>query len=236
MIKLFQFPAGDDLSNFSPFCMKLESYLRMTKIPYEVIEVGNPAKSPKGKLPYIEDGDITIADSHFAIQYLKDKYGDILDSHLTPKELAIAQTIQKLLEEHLYWILVYYRWIYPIGWKTIKPIYFKNAPYLLRNIIARRVRKKMQQQLYNQGVGRHHTDEICALGCEDLDTISAILGNKHYLMSDTPTSIDACCYAFLANIIKSPFDNPLKHYLQQQQNLLDYCQRMKQRFFVTEVG
>ncbi len=234
MIKLFQFPSNKKLPNFSPFCMKVETYMRMAKIPYEIVNVGNPAKSPKGKLPYIvddEDNNLTIADSHFIIQYLKDKYGDVLDGHLTPKEKAIALAIEQLLDEHLYWILVYSRWMDSRGWRMIKPIFFAETPRLLRNYIARKVRKKMRKQLFNQGIGRHSIDEVYAIGCEDLDAIAAIIGNNDYLMSDTPTSIDAYCYSHLVNIIESNFSNPLNTHLKNTPILIDYCNRMKSRFF-----
>jgi glutathione S-transferase len=52
--------------------MKVENYLRMTGIPYEVVDDFDLAKAPKGKLPYIEDAGGLILD------YLKATYGDPL--------------------------------------------------------------------------------------------------------------------------------------------------------------
>jgi hypothetical protein len=37
MIKLYQFNAAWGLPNPSPFCMKVETYLRMVSLPYEVV-------------------------------------------------------------------------------------------------------------------------------------------------------------------------------------------------------
>jgi hypothetical protein len=56
MIKLYQFKPALDLPNASPFCMKLEIYLRMANLPYEIVLNADSRKAPKGKLPYIEDG------------------------------------------------------------------------------------------------------------------------------------------------------------------------------------
>ena len=53
MITLHQFPSAWGLPNASPFCMKVETYLRMCNLPYTTVNVLNPAKGPKGKLPYI---------------------------------------------------------------------------------------------------------------------------------------------------------------------------------------
>ena len=51
MITLHQFPPAWGLPNASPFCMKVETYLRMCNLPYTTVNVLNPAKGPKGKLP-----------------------------------------------------------------------------------------------------------------------------------------------------------------------------------------
>ena len=102
MIKLYQFHPVWNLPNTSPFCMKLETYLRMAKIPFEIVRVSDPRKCPKGKLPYIRDNETIISDSDFIINYLQQKYGDSLDNHLNQEEKAIALALQRMLEEHLY--------------------------------------------------------------------------------------------------------------------------------------
>ena len=78
MIKLYQFKPAWGLPNPSPFCMKVETYLRMAGLPYEAINGALPFKAPKKKLPYIEDGTQLIADSGFILEYLKATHGDPL--------------------------------------------------------------------------------------------------------------------------------------------------------------
>jgi hypothetical protein len=62
-IKLFQFPRWFAIPNLSPFCCKLETWLRIAQIPYAVIDTPDPRKGPKRKLPFIEDAGVRIADS-----------------------------------------------------------------------------------------------------------------------------------------------------------------------------
>src|SRR5262249_56922696 len=62
-IKLFQFPRMFGIPNLSPFCCKLETWLRITRVPYEVVDTPDPRKGPKGKLPFIQDAAMPIADS-----------------------------------------------------------------------------------------------------------------------------------------------------------------------------
>jgi len=61
--------------------MKLETYLRMAGLQFEIpaASVRAIGGAPKGKLPYIEDAGRTAADSTLVIDYLKATYGDPLD-------------------------------------------------------------------------------------------------------------------------------------------------------------
>jgi len=43
-IKLFVFPRMFGILNLSPFCCKLETWLRIAKIPYTVVETNSEAR------------------------------------------------------------------------------------------------------------------------------------------------------------------------------------------------
>ena len=136
--------------NASPFCLKLVTYMHMAGIPYE--DVFTYTTGPKGKMPYINDEGQIIADSEFIIDYLKQKYGD-LDSHLNDKLKAKSLAIRRLLEEHLYWVIVYSRWTELENWEIIRRAYFANVPYLLRSIIAYKAKANVMGQLRGHGIG-----------------------------------------------------------------------------------
>jgi len=72
VIKLYQFPTAFGLLNISPFCMKLECFLRLAKLDYQIVNMTNPRQGPKGKGPYIEDGDVRMGDSSLIIDDLQD--------------------------------------------------------------------------------------------------------------------------------------------------------------------
>ena len=231
MLKLYQFPPQWSLPNPSPFCMKLETYLRMAKLPFEVVSVVNPAKGPKKKLPTINDDGKIIGDSNFIISYLQEKYGDPLDSHLSNEQKAQALTIKRMLEEHLYWILVYSRWIDERYWPITRNTFFSHLKQPLRTILPILIQKKIRGDLYKQGIGRHSLLEVYQLGLEDLTALSTLLKPSSFFMGEEPTSIDACAYAFLANILETPFTSPLQDYTKSQPQFIDYCERMKRRFY-----
>lgn len=231
MLKLFQFPSLWQLPNASPFCMKLETYLRMANIPYEVKITVDARKGPKGKIPFILIDDQKMGDTSFIIAYLKNKFGDNLDANLTAEQKALALAFQRLLEEHLYWIMVYSRWLDDRFWPETKEIFFSRLSNFKKMLISYLVRKKLGKQVFAIGITRHEQDEIYQMGCDDVTAVANTLGEKAYFLGEQASSIDATVYAFLANIVYCPLETPLRKHALQYSNLLAYCQRMKERFY-----
>ncbi|MDX2165185.1 MAG: glutathione S-transferase C-terminal domain-containing protein [Gammaproteobacteria bacterium] len=227
MIQLFQFPGYWGLSSASPFCIKMETYLKLANIPYKSVVSYHLKKAPKGKLPYIIDGEKKIADSTLIIQYLKSHNTVNLDKDLTPEQIALATTIQRLCEEHLFWILMYERWIPESGWKVIGPIFFSKLPIILKLFVPTIIRKKIKRACYEQGIGRFTDEERFFLGKQDIDAIVTLLGTKPFFFGDKPTTIDATLYGFITPILNTPIDFPLRDYAKKIKALTDYDQRMK---------
>lgn len=231
MIKLYQFAPAFGLANASPFCMKMETYLRMADIPYELVNSGDVLKAPKRKLPYINDGGTVVADTTFIIEHLKGRYGDPLDASLSPPDRALATAFQRLLEENLYWAVVHTRWVQEDGWALTKPAFFGALPVPLRWIVPPLARRGMLSEMRGHGMGRHSPQEIHAIGCRDVTAVADFLADKPYMLGEQPTSLDATTYAFLANLLWAPVDSPIRHHAQGRPNLEAYCQRMKARYY-----
>ncbi len=77
MITLFQFPAAFNVPNASPYCLKLETWLRLAGLEYQVKVVSDPRKAPKGKLPYVRIEGEAIGDSEIVIRTLGERYGSL---------------------------------------------------------------------------------------------------------------------------------------------------------------
>ena len=231
MIRLHQFAPAFGLPNASPFCMKVETYLRMAGLPFETVNDGNVLKAPKGKLPTIEDDGTLVADSSFIIEHLKQRHGDPLDAGLTPLQSAQATALQRLLEEDLYWAVAYTRWVLPAGWALTKPAFFGALPPPLRWLLPPLARRGMRSSLRGHGMGRHSAAEVMAIGCRDITAVAELLGTQDYMLGAAPTSIDASAYAFLANVLWAPVASPIQAHAAQRPNLQAYCQRMKARYY-----
>jgi len=231
MIKLYQFGPCWGLASGSPFCLKVETYLRMAEISYEVHVLNDPRKSPKGKLPFIKDDTKVVADSSLILDYLKNKYGDTLDVNLTKDQKTNALAMQRLVEEHLYWAVLYSRWFEEANWQIVKEIFFKGVPAIMRNFVAEKIRKKMKNDLYAHGIGRHSRDEIYQMGMADIAVLAEGLADKPYFFGKAPTSFDATAYAFIASIFKPPLVSPLKDYVNSLDNLKQYVNRIEKAYY-----
>ena len=89
MLTLFQFAPAFNVPNLSPYCLKVETYLRMAGLPYQVKTLGDPRKAPRGKLPFIKlDGQV-ITDSALILRALSSQGAD-LDAHLDAAGRALT--------------------------------------------------------------------------------------------------------------------------------------------------
>ena len=231
MIKLYQFSPALGLPNPSSFCLKLETYLRMTGLPYEVASTDSLNDAPKGKMPYIRDGDRLMADSNFIINYLEKNYDCSLDKSLSPTDKAISLAMRRLIEENLYWTIVYYRWFDDSNWPTIRKTFFGELPPIIRQVIPIIARRNIQANLQGHGMGRHTPEEIVQIGREDLTAIADFLADKPYLMGEKPTTVDASVYGLLANVVSVPLSSPFKDHADKYPNLAAYCQRIQEQYY-----
>ncbi|HYH20555.1 MAG TPA: glutathione S-transferase family protein [Azospirillum sp.] len=228
MIVLHQFPSPWG-TNPSPFCLKVETYLRLTGMPYRTVTSAS-FRAPKRKLPYIvgdgvEDGRV-ITDSGFIIDHLRAVHGDPLDRTLTAVQRALGHLTRRTCEESLYFAVVYARWIDNAGWRIAEEAFFKRLPLPLRAVLPRLVRRKVAQSLYGQGYGRHTRDEVFALGTADLDALATLLKDRPFAIADRPSSTDATLYAFLVSLLRVPFDDPLTRHARACPAFTAYLDRM----------
>ena len=106
MITLYTFGPYFGLPDPSPFVMKAEMLLKLSKLEYQTNTKGFD-KAPKGKLPYINDNGTIVA--HFMLTglHLEQKYSINFDRALSERERGVAWAVEKMLEDHVYWAVVY---------------------------------------------------------------------------------------------------------------------------------
>ena len=106
-----------------------------------------------------------------------------------------------MLDESLYWVLVYSRWVDPTGWALISYMFFGAVPALIRPLIAGKQQKGMIKTLHGQGFGRHSKEEIYNIGCKNIQALSDFLGDKkNFFDTDKPTLLDITVHAYIINL------------------------------------
>lgn len=230
-IVVHQIPAGWGLPSIGPFCLKLETYLRMVNVPYRTVVDATPFRGPKGKLPWIEYEGKKIGDSGFIIEYLEKRLGCDPDACLSVAERATSRALRRLVEENLYWTMVYDRWIVEENWPVARAAILGMVPPPVRQIVAPIARRGVRRQLEAHGIGRHSRGEIHAIGRADVGSIAEFLADKPFLMGEKATQIDAVAYGLLANIAYVPIKSPVKEEVKSRANLVDYLERIRGRYF-----
>jgi glutathione S-transferase len=229
-IKLFQFPRMFGVPNLSPFCCKLETWLRIARIPYEVVNISDPRKGPKGKLPFIEDAGHRIGDTSLIVDHLVRTRGVELDAKLDASQRTIAILVQRTLEEHYAFVVLYTHFIRADGWKHTCAT-FDSVPAIVRPLVARMVRGRMRKILWTQGVLRHSDADIIEAGLRDWRAVLTVMSTEPFFFGDEPTGVDAIVFGALATTVLTPIQSPVRDYLRSQPGCLAYAERMRGRFF-----
>jgi glutathione S-transferase len=214
----------------SPFVMKAELLLKMSGLAYRN-EQANLSKAPKGKIPWIEDDGKLIADSTFIRLYLEEKRGIDFSGGYSDRELAAGWPIEKMLEEHLYWLNVNDRWLIDENFWRGPVHFFDNVPALVRPLIVRMVRRKVRQNNHAQGIGRHSAEERLVLGKKAIDCVSAILGDRKYMLGARICATDATAYGALLSLTCPIFKSEIREYAETKANVMAYLERMTTEFF-----
>ena len=237
MLVVHKFGPAWGLPDISPFVVKLETYLRMAGIPYET-KAGDPRKAPKKKLPYVLDDGVPLGDTRFIIEHLETKRGISLDARLTPKERAIATAFQSMLEEHLYYVVVYERWQLEANWERYLPtmrqiVSGAGVPGPMTGFVSGMARKQMVRSLYSQGTGRHAPAEVGRIGERLVGALAEQIGDGPFFFGSDPATIDASAYAFTIGLLEAPFEGPVRDAAARRDNLKAYCARIKERYWAS---
>jgi glutathione S-transferase len=230
MITLYTFGPALGLPDLSPFVTKAEMLLKLADLPYRTDSTGF-RKAPKGKLPYIEDDGVIVADSTFIRWHIEKKYGLDFDEGLTPEQRGIAWSIEKLLEDNMYWIMLQARWLDDVNFTRGPAIFFRSIPWPARPVIEGMVRRSVRKNLHAHGMGRHTLIEQYAIASKSLASLSAVLGDKPYLMGPKACGADATLFAFMMGGLCRHFETPLRTETEKYANLVDYVERMRNRYF-----
>jgi glutathione S-transferase len=227
-IVLFQPPTRPwGTPNMSPFCAKLETYLRIAEVPYKT---GKFSRGPKGKVPHVVLSGQPMGDSQLIIEELERQLAadgkQPVDHGMSARDRALARVIRRMLEEAYYFVGLYARWKSDVGYPVVAAEFKKFVPGIAVPLIRRMQNKK----LYAQGTGRHSHDEVMAMGAGDLEACGELLGDQPYLLGERIRTVDCTLFAFLEATVGFPVDTPCKQ-AANRPNLVAYRQRIRDKYW-----
>jgi glutathione S-transferase len=224
---LFQFGPVFDM-NCSPYCLKVETYLKANGIEYEVIgDFYNLDKFSRKKFPVLQYNQEIIQDSSNIVSFVDRVTGKLVDGGLSEKDKMISTMLTSMVESELGPIVVYFRWVSPKGWAVWSKGAFVALNPLLRLFVPNLVRGSTKKQLFASGFARFPEQELLEKAKSILKAIDTQIGKSKFVLGDKFHIVDASVYGVLANIILCPVDTPLQQLAHQFDHLVTYCKTVR---------
>lgn len=232
-IILHQFARPNNgVPSLSPFCLKMETYLRMADLPYQNYFGGK--LSAQGKMPWIEYNHEKVSGTEFIIDFLEEKLGVNLNKTLGPHERAVCRAVTKMVEEHFYWTLAYCQWVDNLH-ETRKMLSLSGGgPFsnLLRWVVCHITKGIVKREMHGHGIGRFSEEEIYMLMEKDMRSLAGLLGDKKYIMGPKLSTLDATVFGHLAQAMWTlPGTRPERLIKGELINLAMYCERIRRKFW-----
>ncbi len=230
MITLYIFGPYFGLPDGSPFVTKAMILLKLAGLEFSE-DRGGYFKAPKGKLPYIDDAGEKIADSTLIRLHIEKKYGFDFDAGLSAEQKAVGWAVEKMCEDHVYWLVLGDRWLDDRNFRKGPAHFFDGIPAPIRSLIRWRARGNVKRDAWGQGLSRHSAGEHAEIGRRAIQTIATLLGEKPFLFGEQPTGADATLGAFALAALCPVFDSPLRDEAESAPNIVAYGARIQERFF-----
>ncbi|XP_041987320.1 failed axon connections [Aricia agestis] len=239
IVYLYQFSRTPLLPSISPYCLKVETWLRLAGIKYENVDHKARFRSKKGQLPFIELNGEEIADSAFIIKELSEKNNKDLDAGLTPEQRVISHAMISMIENHLSWVILWWRAKYPDSVIKGYQVNLQNAlntrlPNPILNFCYKFTSgRKGMKKAKAHGIGVHSQEEILEFGKNDLRVLSDLLSDKPFFFGDEVTLLDVVAFANLAQLhfIDKAVTHELRDALDSFPNLAGLVARVKERAY-----
>jgi glutathione S-transferase len=232
-VRVVVFTGDVPLPSPSPSCLKLLTWLTMEGLPFEVVTPRGAPRSSTKKVPYVElpSGEI-LAESQVIMERLA---GGALDAHLPPSGRSQALLIRRLIEDHLYFVLLTHRWLDDAQWPTTRAQYFGRLPAPLRWFLPWILRRNVRRDAWGQGLGRRPLADVYDEGVRDVEALADALGDQTWFLGE-PSSLDATAFGTLANLWIQPEDFVVRRALVGRPNLVSWLGRVAGRAWPASAG
>ncbi|XP_058512273.1 metaxin-3 isoform X3 [Ochotona princeps] len=214
------------------------AYAKFSGAPLKVNIIDSTWRGPRGDVPILTAEDSIVCQPAKILNFLrKQKYN--ADFDLTAKQGADTLAYVALLEERLLPAVLHTFWVESDNYFTVtKPWFASRIPFPLSLILPRRMSKgALDRILLTKGAPPlYQLQEVEAQIYRDakecLNLLSHRLGTSQFFFGDTPCSLDAYVFGFLAPLYKVRFPQvQLQEHLKQLSNLCRFCDDILHSYF-----
>uniref|UniRef100_A0A7E4W6F9 Thioredoxin-like_fold domain-containing protein n=1 Tax=Panagrellus redivivus TaxID=6233 RepID=A0A7E4W6F9_PANRE len=175
IVYLYQFPRPHYVPNASPFALKVETYLKSHKIPYEVIE-SYKLRSAHGLIPFIEFNGKHIADSRLILKHLSAHFN----------EIELTKSPDNALEETFIARFVDDTVLMSANAERVQDKVFDAVGEMIKGVLPQvfkyplglAFRSFAKEKFIENGFGRHTIKEQSKLLNTDLEAINVFLESR----------------------------------------------------------
>lgn len=103
VVYLYQMNRTPTVPSISPYCLKVETWLKLNGVKFESIFAEKKRSKRAGQLPFIEMNGEEIADSDNIIKTLGKKFEKDIDEGLSAEQKNVQHAMVAMVENHLNW-------------------------------------------------------------------------------------------------------------------------------------
>ncbi|KAM4745794.1 metaxin-3 isoform 2-T2 [Anableps anableps] len=195
-------------------------------------------KTLTASIPELVCGDSVVQEPTQILNFLR-KQRFNADYELTARQGADTMAYIALLEEKLRPALLHTFWVDAENYSNLtRPWFASRSPFPLNFFIPSRLANiALARILVTKGEGLLHRiseveGKIYSDAKECLNLLSYRLGTADYFFDNSPTSLDAFVFGFLAPLHKADLaSSPLQSHLRQLDNLTHFCDNILAAYF-----
>ena len=230
-VYLIQVPVSPEVRSISPYALKLETWLRLSGIPFE--SRYSLVMNERQQTPYIEYNGKPYPDTNLIIDFLKEEFVVDPDQDLSKEDRMLTHLIRTMIESHLANIGFY--WRYALNYpefldKTVDTSDFPRGTVPIMKFIFPLI---ASFKGYLSGISRCDAEEMNESSFKDLKVISNYLKDKKYFFGgESASTVDCIIFGHLAQFLFIPMDFPQKPFLRKEcPNLVEHVNRIKEEFW-----
>ncbi|XP_067375962.1 metaxin-3 isoform X1 [Channa argus] len=222
-------------------CLIVLSYAKFSGAKVTVSPIDWTWKTLTATVPELLCGDTAIQEPTHILNFLR-KQRFNADYDLTARQGADTMAYIALVEEKLRPALLHTFWVDAENYANLtRPWFASRSPFPLNFLVpSRHANTALSRILLTRGEAPLHRiteveGKIYSDAKECLNLLSYRLGTANYFFGNSPTSLDAFVFGFVAPLHKASLpSSPLQSHFRQLDNLMRFCDSILAVYFSSD--